>query len=158
LDVALAGSSQPPIKSQRFIPMQFASNSFQIKTEKRAIWNAQELLENEVKIPFPEMFYGNNYLVLTFKNGEIIRFTALDALNTVDATREGADRTKVAIAQKWTESRYTFFDTPSRKFVERSNSSLANHSDIQNVVKPYDWTYTCNYSGTLGPNVTAAPG
>ncbi|KAJ3303140.1 hypothetical protein HDV03_004128 [Kappamyces sp. JEL0829] len=110
------------------------ANGFEIETVKMAIWNQVELESHPGPLPFPEMFYGNNYLSLSYRGKPVVAFNACDALAAV-AVGEGADKTKVAIAKAWTES------------------SLASHAGINNVVKPYDWTYSTTYSGTAGSHL-----
>ncbi|KAJ3313963.1 hypothetical protein HDV04_001269 [Boothiomyces sp. JEL0838] len=87
-------------------------------------------LSDEIKIPFPEMFFGNNRLEVTTPKKILISFNAVDALKMVDDSHDSADRIKVAISEKWT------------------NASLKNHTGIKNIIKPYDWTYTTLYKGT----------
>ncbi|KAJ3323120.1 hypothetical protein HDV06_002132 [Boothiomyces sp. JEL0866] len=103
-----------------------------IRVAKTPILNSQELseLSKEIQIPFPEMFFGNNSLEITTPRKKTISFNAVDALKMVDVSKESADRIKVAISEKWT------------------SSSLKNHNEIKNIIKPYDWTYTTFYKGT----------
>lgn len=59
-----------------------------------------------------------------------ITFGAYDALSLVDTSSTSSEKIKVAYAEEWTRK------------------SSANHSDVKDVVKPYDWTYTTPYKGT----------
>jgi len=82
----------------------------------------------ELDIPaIPEMVFGSNQLKIEHTDGFGIQFDALDALKRVDTKR---DLMKVAYAEEWKK--------------QREGSEF-----IKNVVKPYDWTYTTDYQGTL---------
>jgi type 2A phosphatase activator TIP41 len=104
-------------------------HGFQIKTVKKPIYNKDELerLEAILSIPFPEMLFGNNRLELVTPHHQLIYFDAVEALKLVALT----DSVKVSIAEKWTER------------------SKRNHGDITKVIKPYDWTYTTHYKGSV---------
>ncbi|KAJ3406752.1 hypothetical protein HDV05_005836 [Chytridiales sp. JEL 0842] len=99
-----------------------------ISIKKAPIFNSSEL---ERQIPFPEMFFGNNHLRLAHESGFSMNFNALDALSMVDKSAEAADRIKVSYSANWTQK------------------SQAHHDQIKDVIKPYDWTYTTLYNGTL---------
>ncbi|KAJ3270556.1 hypothetical protein HDV01_007706 [Terramyces sp. JEL0728] len=96
----------------------------------RLVQNMGNILSKSIQIPFPEMFFGNNSLEITAPNKQTISFNAVDALKMVDDSKESADRFKVAIAEKWT------------------NASMKNHTEIKDIVNPYDWTFTTFYKGT----------
>lgn len=88
----------------------------------------RERFEKELELPqIPDMVFAGNILKLEHKDGFGVCFNALDALKRVDAH---TDPLKVAAAKVWREAR-----------------SECEH--IQNVVKPFDWTYTTDYKGTL---------
>lgn len=85
-----------------------------------------------VKVPnlhgLPEMLFNENYLKLEHNaTGAAIEFNPLDALKVVEETR---DPLQVAVADGWQSARADF--------------PFANR-----ILKPYDWTYTSNYKGTL---------
>ncbi|KAM4609510.1 TIP41-like protein isoform 1-T3 [Discoglossus pictus] len=87
-----------------------------------------EKMADDMHMPcLPEMMFGNNVLRIQHTLGFGIEFNAEDALKRVN-THQGA--VKVACAEEWQESR-----------------SESEHS--KEVVKPYDWTYTTDYKGTL---------
>ncbi|XP_018115916.1 TIP41-like protein isoform X2 [Xenopus laevis] len=87
-----------------------------------------EKLAEEMSMPcLPEMMFGDNVLRIQHTSGFGIEFNAKDALKVVK-NKQGA--VKVACAEEWQESR-----------------SDSEHS--KEVVKPYDWTYTTDYKGTL---------
>ncbi|RIB12158.1 TIP41-like protein, partial [Gigaspora rosea] len=104
-----------------------------ISTTKLPIFNSQEIdrVQKQISIPLPEMFFGNNKLQVTNEHGIIFELSPVDALKFVDATKEGGDRVKVAYSEEW------------------KHKSAKNHDHIKDVVKPYDWTYSTSYSGTL---------
>ncbi|XP_077198148.1 TIP41-like protein [Paroedura picta] len=87
-----------------------------------------ERLAEELHMPcVPEMMFGDNILRIQHENQFGIEFNAVDALRCVN-NFQGV--VKVACAEEWQESR-----------------SEPEHT--KEVVKPYDWTYTTDYKGTL---------
>ncbi|CAI2188976.1 2696_t:CDS:2 [Funneliformis geosporum] len=104
-----------------------------ITTTKLPILNSQKIekIQKEITIPLPEMFFGNNSLQIINEHGILLEFSPLDALKMVDTTAEGGEKVKVAYSEEW------------------KKKSAKNHEHIKDVIKPYDWTYTTSYSGTL---------
>ncbi|GFU26789.1 TIP41-like protein [Nephila pilipes] len=87
--------------------------------------------EKELELPqLPEMTFASNCIRLEHDKGFGIEFNALDALKLVDSKN---DVMKVAVAEAWQESRM-------------------DDSKIKDVVKPFDWTYSTHYKGTLFGN------
>uniref|UniRef100_UPI0037E8DA60 TIP41-like protein isoform X2 n=1 Tax=Semicossyphus pulcher TaxID=241346 RepID=UPI0037E8DA60 len=87
-----------------------------------------ERLAEEMNMPsLPEMLFGDNVLRIQHTDGYGIEFNAIDALKRVNNME---DAVKVACAQEWQESR-------------------ADSEHSTEVVRPYDWTYTTDYRGTL---------
>ncbi|XP_040006638.1 TIP41-like protein isoform X9 [Xiphias gladius] len=87
-----------------------------------------ERLAEEMSMPsLPEMLFGDNVLRIQHTDGYGIEFNAIDALKRVNNME---DAVKVACAQEWQESR-------------------ADSEHSKEVVRPYDWTYTTDYRGTL---------
>ncbi|XP_068187448.1 TIP41-like protein [Antennarius striatus] len=87
-----------------------------------------ERLAEEMNMPsLPEMLFGENVLRIQHASGYGIEFNATDALRRVNNME---DAVKVACAQEWLESR-------------------ADSEHSKEVVRPYDWTYTTDYRGTL---------
>uniref|UniRef100_H3D9R6 TIP41-like protein n=2 Tax=Tetraodon nigroviridis TaxID=99883 RepID=H3D9R6_TETNG len=87
-----------------------------------------ERLADEMNMPsLPEMLFGDNVLRIIHADGYGIEFNAIDALKIVNKMEHTV---KVACAQEWQESRMD-----------------SEHS--KEVLKPYDWTYTTDYRGTL---------
>ncbi|KAJ1946610.1 Tap42 interacting protein [Linderina macrospora] len=84
----------------------------------------------ELGFNVPEMIFGNNYLRLThLATGKAIELRALDALRLVDVSEDSAKSVQVSIAGNWSEAQ--------------------KRKDITDVIKPFDWTYTTRYTGTL---------
>ncbi|CAG8436966.1 2942_t:CDS:2 [Diversispora eburnea] len=107
---------------------------WKIVTKKFSILNSQEIekVQKEILVPLPEMFFGNNSLsVSNDEYGILFEFSPIDALKLVDFTKEGGEKVKVAYSKEWTLK------------------SSKNHEHIKDVIKPYDWTYSTLYSGTL---------
>ncbi|KAK9402299.1 TIP41-like [Crotalus adamanteus] len=87
-----------------------------------------ERLAEELHMPcVPEMMFGDNILRIQHELFFGIEFNATDALKCVNNSQ---GMVKVACAEEWQESR-----------------SEPEHT--KEVVKPYDWTYTTDYKGTL---------
>ncbi len=83
-------------------------------------------------IPVPEMIFGDNAVALAHAAaGWRLVFRAEDALDLVDKTGE-AGLLRVAHAGVWTRS--------------RESSGAA---DIREVVRPFDWSYSTTYRGTV---------
>ncbi|KAJ3001101.1 hypothetical protein HKX48_003057, partial [Thoreauomyces humboldtii] len=77
------------------------------------------------------MLFGNNHLTVTNGSDVTVTFRAMDALKRVDYAPNAAEGIKVACAAHWA----------------KNNAEAAEK--IKDVVKPYDWTYTTDYTGTL---------
>lgn len=83
--------------------------------------------ENELELPhLPEMVFPKNKLVLTHKNGRCLEFSPLEALRGVQT---GDTAIQVACAGMWQGAR------PDSNRLEK--------------VKPYDWSFSTAYQGTL---------
>ena len=90
-------------------------------------------------IPVPEMIFGdNNISVEHLPSRWRIEFNAYDALDRVDKT--GEKMLKVAYSREWTASR-------------------EENEGIKDVVRPFDWSYSSDYTGTItsGPSFTPSP-
>lgn len=84
--------------------------------------------ENDLMLPqLPDMTFANNSLSIKHKDGFGIEFNCLDALKLVENKQ---DLMKVAIAEIWQQA--------------RSECKYA-----KDVIKPFDWTFTTEYKGTL---------
>ncbi|VDL14522.1 unnamed protein product, partial [Hymenolepis diminuta] len=108
-----------------------------VKTKQSHILNSvgydRELFESNLKLPStPEMIWANNRVVLALNDGEhkaTFEFNALDALRKVDTERVYF---KIPAAEEWINSKKEAFST----------------------AKPYDWTFSTAYDGTLIGNWT----
>ncbi|KAL2752818.1 hypothetical protein ACRALDRAFT_2029957 [Sodiomyces alcalophilus JCM 7366] len=106
--------------------------NFVISTRKLPISKAGPIdqMTERLGIPVPEMIFGDNLVSLTHEpTGWCLRFDAFDALDRVDKTDR--NMLQVAYARDWSSS--------------RENTT----ADIREVVKPYDWSYSTDYCGTL---------
>lgn len=106
--------------------------AFTISTRKLPISKAGpiEQFEKSLGIPIPEMIFGDNLVAVTHEpTGWAIEFNAHDALDLVDKTDK--NMLQVAYARSWSASR------------EQTSAG------IKEVVKPYDWSYTTAYRGTV---------
>jgi len=84
--------------------------------------------DKNLKLPsLPDMVFGDNFLRIMHEDGYGIEFNALDALRLVN---DNQDLMKVAIAKAWAEAR-------------------ADSEYVSEVLKPFDWTFTTNYKGTI---------
>lgn len=114
-------------------PRSITQKGFRITTQKLPILKAEpiEQMTAALGIAPPEMIFGDNYVAIEHAaSGWGISFNAFDALDRVDKT--GEKRLKVAYSKEWQQSRE---DT----------------HDIKEVVKPFDWSYTTDFKGTLSP-------
>ncbi|EIE84533.1 hypothetical protein G6F46_010803 [Rhizopus delemar] len=95
-------------------------------------------LQKDFGLPPPEMVFGNN--CVTLKKGDFeISLNAYDALSRVDTSSTSSENLKVAYAEEWTRK------------------SAMNHTDVKDVVKPYDWSYTTDYRGTCLADFESSP-
>ncbi|KAJ5591750.1 TIP41-like protein [Penicillium hispanicum] len=116
-------------------PHDISLHGFRISTQKLPILKADPIEEmtRNLGIAPPEMIFGDNYVMIEHeKTGWSISFNAFDALNLVDKT--GQSMLQVAYSKEWQKSR------------EKT------HKGIKEVVKPFDWSYSTDYKGTLGSN------
>eukprot|EP01136_Pigoraptor_vietnamica_P028927 Opistho-1_new@86904 len=111
-----------------------------ITTAKGPIMNSKERDEAEARLglpSLPEMLFGANRLVIANQRRAFeLNLNAVDALDCVDKVNYSIE---VRHAKKW-----------------RSTRSTAEGEEITNVVKPFDWTFSTDYRGTLvDPNGAA---
>ncbi|XP_075876208.1 TIP41-like protein isoform X1 [Nelusetta ayraudi] len=108
----------------------FTFGPWKVTAAKNHIMKSKDIerLADEMNMPsLPEMMFGDNVLRIQHSDGYGIEFNATDALRRVNNME---DVVKVACAQEWQESR-------------------ADSEHSKEVVRPYDWTYTTDYRGTL---------
>ncbi|KAG2418646.1 hypothetical protein HFD88_001747 [Aspergillus terreus] len=116
-------------------PNSVSVQGFRISTQKRPILKAEPIEEMTKKLGIapPEMIFGDNYMTIEHEKSKWgITFNAFDALDRVDKT--GSSMLKVAYSKEWQQSR------------EKT------HEGIKEVVKPFDWSYSTDYKGTLAPD------
>ncbi|GAP89708.2 putative type 2A phosphatase activator TIP41 [Rosellinia necatrix] len=116
--------------------------AFTISSRKLPISKAGpiEALERDVGIPVPEMIFGDNLVgVAHAPTGWRVEFNARDALDAVGKT--GDNMLRVAYAGAWSASR------------EQTSAG------IREVVRPFDWSYSTAYKGTVSvPGAAATAG
>ncbi|KAI1854576.1 hypothetical protein JX265_007554 [Neoarthrinium moseri] len=103
---------------------------FEISTRKLPISKAGPIdaMAADVGIPIPEMIFGDNLVAVAHApSGWRIEFTARDALDAVDKT--GESMLQVSYARDWSATREI--------------------SGVKEVVKPFDWSYSTTYRGTV---------
>lgn len=109
---------------------------FKVTTRKLPILKAGPIddMTKALGITPPEMIFGDNLARIEHpQSGWFIEFNAFDALDRVDKT--GERMFKVSYSKEWQQNRQKQFE------------------DIKEVVKPFDWSYSTDYRGT----VPAAP-
>lgn len=115
-------------------------NQWSIYTEKGPICALSELDHlNELRFdfPLPEMIFGSNLVrIVHDPTGDSVEFNTLDALDLL----ENDSDFKVAYHKEWLLTR------PKAELTVAHNK--ANPSEMESV-KPYDWTYSTNYKGSV---------
>ncbi|KAK4135494.1 TIP41-domain-containing protein [Trichocladium antarcticum] len=104
---------------------------FTITARKLPILKAGPIdaLSARLGIPVPEMIFGDNLVAIAHApTGWRIGFGAERALDTVDKTGAGG-MLRVAYAREWSRSR------------EKTSAGISE------VVRPFDWSYSCGYKG-----------
>jgi type 2A phosphatase activator TIP41 len=126
-----AGSIQPGEES-------VTQSGFRISARKLPILKAgpiDEMTKN-LGIAPPEMIFGDNLVkVEHLQSGWSINFNAFDALDRVDKT--GSNMLQVAYSKEWQDNRQHV------------------HSDIKEVIKPFDWSFTTDYRGSTPADSSA---
>ncbi|CRG90429.1 Type 2A phosphatase activator TIP41 [Talaromyces islandicus] len=124
-----AMNGQPPSK-----PNAFVRKGFKITTQKLPILKSGPIedMTKNLGIAPPEMIFGDNFVTIEHPASAWgIAFNAFDALDRVDKT--GSAMLKVAYSKEWQKSREH------------------THEGIKDVVKPFDWSYSTDFKGTLRP-------
>ena len=126
----------PSNPSDATVTFTHPSKTWRISSRKLPISksDAIDAMSESLKIPIPEMIFGDNMVALeNVEKGWVLEFNPYDALDRVDKT----DKTmlKVAYAREWSASREQ------------------THENIKEVVKPFDWSYSTDYKGTIHSKV-----
>ncbi|EMG47948.1 hypothetical protein G210_1580 [Candida maltosa Xu316] len=125
-------------------------NDWSVYTAKRPILNSVELdglaESKRFEFPLPEMIFGNNFVRVVHKDGGMIEFNALNALDSLDCESQ----LKVSYHEEWLKSRKSKerqkrVDSNGGTSKSRDLSEFMNDDDL----KPYDWTYSTNYRGSV---------
>ncbi|KAF2275641.1 TIP41-domain-containing protein [Westerdykella ornata] len=110
-------------------------DGFKVTVRKLPILKAGPIedMTKKLGIAPPEMIFGDNLARIEHpQSGWSIEFNAFDALDRVDKT--GESMLKVSYSKEWQENRQKQFE------------------EIKEVVKPFDWSYSTDYKGTIsGP-------
>ena len=86
----------------------------------------EEAVSQKLELPhLPDMLFANNKLEISHESGAKLQFLPLEALRLVNAHE---DLIRVSYAEAWLASRQ---ESPH----------------LNNIVRPYDWTYTTSYKG-----------
>jgi type 2A phosphatase activator TIP41 len=107
-------------------------------------------LSKKIGIPVPEMTFGNNSVTVAGPNGLQCEFNTQESLDSVDKT--GSKGIKVSYSEQWNRTRH------GSQLKKNVNCRARDSEDIKGIVKPYDWTYTTPYRGSVnrpavyGPN------
>ena len=115
--------------------------NFTVRSRKLPISKsgAIDTMSAALGIPVPEMIFGDNLVSITHNpSGWAVTFNAFDALDLVDKTDR--NMLQVAYAGAWSESR------------ERTSAG------IKEVVRPFDWSYSTTYRGSVCPGGSGVPG
>ena len=124
---------------------------FKISTTKLPILKAGPIEEMNAKlgITVPEMIFGNNSVLIQHPaTGWSLDFNTFDALDRVDKT--GENMLQVAHSKEWQSTRYDI--SPNDIWLPRGligNPRQNQHENIKRVIKPFDWSYSTDYKGTL---------
>ncbi|KAI1413713.1 TIP41-domain-containing protein [Hypoxylon sp. FL1857] len=113
--------------------------NFVISSRKLPISKAGPIdaMEHSLGIPVPEMIFGDNIVAIEHRpTGWKIEFNAYGALDAVDKTDK--NMLQVAYAKSWSASR------------EQTSAG------IKDVVKPYDWSYSTTYKGTVSTSPSSS--
>ncbi|ELT97899.1 hypothetical protein CAPTEDRAFT_149664 [Capitella teleta] len=118
-------SYKPLIQTFKFGPWTITETKSHILTSEGP---ARETFESSLRIPsFPEMIFDQNSLKIEYEGGVGIEFNARDALDKVDPENYSV---KVSNSDEWMQAR-------------------AESEHISRILKPFDWTFTTDYKGTL---------
>lgn len=131
----------------------WSNEQWQVNSRKCSILDTNELekLEKKLGIPMPEMVFGNNVLEVIHKSSKwTLRFDPVEALDLVDKSYNKKTKIlQVAHSDTWKASKI-------KHKLETPTAPGQIDYDVNRVHKPFDWTYTTNYQGSITP-YNAAP-
>lgn len=120
-----------------------------IYTQKGSILLLDELdrlSATRFDFPLPEMIFGHNLVrVVHDTSGACVEFNTLDALDALDAESS----LKVSYHQEWLSTRPRAQDSGARAPNGGPARGAGDRAGELESVKPYDWTYTTKYRGTV---------
>ena len=99
-----------------------------------------------INIPFPEMFFGNNYLLIEHEpSGLCLKLDPLDALALVDSSSDAGTKIRVSYADHWSAKRLSILVSASffpiiLIILLIDHNSQVDRDKVKDVIKPYDWT------------------
>lgn len=89
---------------------------------------------NELELThLPEIVFANNQLKIESKNGKYINFNTFDAIKMIDNSKY--PDFKVSMSEAWVSTRQQY-------------------KNLNTSGKPFDWSYTTFYKGTLSDDVS----
>ncbi|KAF4637357.1 hypothetical protein G7Y89_g718 [Cudoniella acicularis] len=130
--MAFNGPIDEPFPEGDNSTVSYVQKGFKISVRKLPISKSGPIdeMSERLGVPVPEMIFGDNMVSIEhIATGWRLEFNAFDALDRVDKTDK--NMLKVAYSQEWSSSR------------EKT------HEGIKEIVKPFDWSYTTDYRGTI---------
>ncbi|RQM06091.1 hypothetical protein DH86_00002404, partial [Scytalidium sp. 3C] len=124
--------SYPTAAAKDLATHSHVQKGFKISARKLPISKSDEIddMSNKLGIPVPEMIFGDNLVAIEhLKSGWRLEFNAFDALDRVEKTDK--NMLQVAYSKEWSSSR------------EKT------HEGIKEIIRPFDWSYTTDYKGTV---------
>ena len=124
----------------------YTQKGFKISARKLPISKSGSIdeMSKNLGIPLPEMIFGSNMVSIEhIASGWRLEFNAYDALDRVDKTSVPL---KVSYSKEWSSSRYNPLQLISTSLISYRENT---HEGIKDVVKPYDWSYSTQYLGTI---------
>ena len=113
---------KPPIlESYQFGPWKISTSKSHILTSEES-----DTISKQFELPhLPDMLFVHNKVEISHESGACLQFLPLEALKLVNAHE---DLIRVSYSKDWLASRQ---ESPH----------------LNNIVHPFDWTYTSNYKG-----------
>ena len=111
----------PVLDSYKFGPWTISTSKSHILTSDES-----ENISKQFELPhLPDMLFANNKVTFEHNKGASLQFLPLEALKGVNAHE---DLVRVSYSKDWLAARQ---ESPH----------------LNNIVHPFDWTYTTNYKG-----------